>query len=118
LISENGLFTHQCKFDMPVNDWLWELPYWFNLHSYQSLEAWIVALMEREVWKKFSIAKQQSKRKNLDWKMGQDSLLWKENEILEFWKSLDKPNRRKVFLTILYNIFLYKLNNSNCIFRF
>lgn len=54
--------------------------------------------MEREVWKKFALAKQQGKRKSVEWKLGGDSLLWKENEILQFWKSLEKPSRRKVLL--------------------
>ena len=96
LISDKGLFTHACKLDIPLNDWLWEMPFWFNLNSFQSLATWIVGLMEREIWKKFFLAKQLAKRKSSGGFVVQDSMLSKQTDIMEFWSSLDKPNRRKV----------------------
>lgn len=98
-ISGNELFKHVCKTDLPINDWVWEMPFWFSLNNYQSIAAWIVGLMEREVWKKFFQAKKKQRKKSgngVKIFLNQDSVLIKKNDLLEFWKELDKANRRKV----------------------
>lgn len=106
-LSDHELFKSPCKVDLPIeiNDWIWELPFWFDLSITQRVGAWIVAFMEREVWKKFLKAKQQTKKKNQSEFLGQDSILAKRKDILEFWNSLDKAKRRKAT-----NFFLKKKN--------
>lgn len=94
-MSDKKLFKAECK--LGTDNWVWELPSWFDQITHHGLAVWVVAVMERQVWRKFNEAKAQSKRKAIEWKLGQDSLLYKEGEILAFWKSLEQTNRRKVF---------------------
>lgn len=100
-ITEGKAFFQPCRAVLrPDNQWLWDLPEWFNA-SYFSLSQLALALLEQSVWKSYWKYAQENPCKELlqglipvqTGSLGASGI---KQQLVEYWKTLKKATRTKV----------------------
>ena len=76
---------------------VWDVPFWFSSNSFQTFPAWLVSHLERAIWVRYFEEKISSlKSSPLSEKKESRLDLKYKNELVNFWKNLEKNNKKKV----------------------